>query len=388
MGNPSLTMLRLFLLQSVLTLLISIPLSAQAYEESQRVNTYLERGQSLDVLAELNLQNALSQGDKLISLTIKAQKTAQRSKLNVVLNGQSIEKLNLSEQLSTHTVSIPSGTNVNSLELRSRSAFVKLVKADLQEYIPPRPQSRPRPMPPRRPLPGDDYGQGSSRPGVVKARLMQNVYSGDTIKVRRTLKQHTGDNLMGKKLLKVVIRGESLDRYRTAQVQLLINGMPVGRPQALYGRAVMELPHWNRNIVGQDIRTVQVRVMGDIFVKVLKVKTVPKRVPGLNQVSINLNRTFWGPERIYLADLLRHQYGVDMNKDVEVVTLNISGQGKVVLKSNGMRLGSVQTGYRNTQGSIRVGNYATINDLVLKVRGTVTINNIRVKLRPQYSNWY
>lgn len=113
---------------------------------------------------------------------------------------------------------------------------------------------------------------------ILKARLFNKVvYGPTTIGIKRLVReQNYGVRLQGKKLKAVVVKASKLNYYGRGAVQVLIDGVPQGRRIKLseYTEKIV-IPIYGRSLIGRDIRTVRLKVFGDVQLKMvgLRLKT-------------------------------------------------------------------------------------------------------------------
>jgi hypothetical protein len=252
---------RLFMFQTVLTMVLAIPFSnahAQRHRPSpgpqpapmpapgygtqevkKQLNQYLYQGERINLIQSLGLHHELNSGKKLISVSVKAQSTQYNSSLKLIMDGQTIGHAQLTQQMGLKVFNIPAHTAPQKLKLAVvGGAYVKMAKASLSSYGP-------------GPGPGPQPGNGR-----LRAVLNQHISAQTILPVRRLIKeQNPGVQLRGKKLQKVILKASS--RRGRAQAQLLINGMPVGYSQTIpvqESRLVFQLDNYGPNIMGQDVK--------------------------------------------------------------------------------------------------------------------------------------
>jgi len=228
----------------------------QGQQVKAQVNSYLSQGQEIGVTRLLGLKQKIRQGKKIVSITVKAQSTQYNSKLVLKINGQRVEVKIVGTYLSQTTFQLPKlfPQDVVSIKVKG-SAFIKIVSAKVKQ----------------------NHGGGQSQSQVIKARINHYSMGYATIKVKQAIKQQTGTRLQGLKVDKVILKASS-QRGR-ALAQLVINGQKVGYPQQIpmgQTRMVFKLPSYNRNVIGQDIKTIQIDVKGRVEATMVGIKVKQK----------------------------------------------------------------------------------------------------------------
>jgi hypothetical protein len=223
----------------------------QGQQLKAQVNAYLSQGQEIGVTRLLALKQQMRQGKKIVSITVKAQSTQYDSKLVLKINGQRVEAKMIGTYLSQTTFQLPKlfPQDVVSLKVRG-GAFIKMVSAKVKQ----------------------NHG-GGQQSQVIKARINHYSMGPAVIKVKQAIKQQTGIRLQGLKVDKVILKASS-QRGR-ALAQLVINGQKVGYPQQIpmgQTRMVFMLPSYNQNVIGQDIRTIQIELKGRVQASMVGIK--------------------------------------------------------------------------------------------------------------------
>lgn len=380
MKGNLLPQVRLFLFQCLLTAIVALPMtSANAqyhggyggYGSQQpitsQVNSYLHEGDKINVNRSLQLQQVLQQGKDIVSLDVKAQSTQYNSKLVLVLNGQRLEAKVIGTYLNVTSFQLPKLMMGDKLVLKVKgAAFIKSLSAQVQS---------------QGPGPG---GQAQA----IKAQIHQQLYGPTTLQVRKLIKQYTGAQLKGKKVKKVIMRASSL-RGR-AQATLLINGQPVGYSQTLPTqptKIVFQLPAYGQNVIGQDIRSIQIQLQGrNMTVKMVGIKVAQggQGHGGMNSVQIQVQQRFQGPTRVSLSQLMGYGQQGQMHKQIEALTIVARGQGSIMVAGAGRGQGGIQVHGPTTQSLNLRGSYATASDLKLRIQGNIKIESIRIKFKSVY----
>jgi len=369
----SLAFARLLMIQSILTMLLAFPFAnaqaqGQVQVQRQQINSYYYQGDQINLNQQLGLAQLIRQGKKILSVSVKAQATQFDSKIVLKVNGQRIQAQMLSQSLSLKTFAVPYLSQGDQITFKVKGgAFVKVVKAEYKSRFP---------------------GGGQGQAQVLKAVINKQFRGNQTLPIKRLVQDYSGARLQGKKVLKVIVKASSRNGH--AKAQLLINGSPVGYEQTIpmnEQRLVFSLPAYGRNVIGQDIRSIQVQVIGNVHVTMVGIK-VKK---GLGQqgggqhnqdsVQVQVNRTFRGSERVSLQSLMGHNRP-NGQKQVESVTITAKGRGDIRIAGAGQSQGSMNVNSRYAQGqTVRVSGFATLQDLKLRVNGTLTIESIRIKFK-------
>jgi hypothetical protein len=380
-----LSLLRIFLTQVVLTLVLSLTIgeaNAQRHGGGNgagrggngphgpsqlgnpngdflSLNKYMYNGEKINLSQSLNLQG-------VSSLVIQAQATGHRSKLEIKLNRQTIQTISLSQYSSPQTVMLPMMSMNQRLILEvSGSAFVENIQAIKNIG------------------PGPGPGGQDRLVALMHGQLTQST----TLQVRKLIAQQNGQGvLMGKNLDKVVLVASSA-RGR-AQATLLINGMPVGYSQTIpthKQRLVFNL-QGRRNIIGQKVKSVEIQIQGRA-VTLNRVATIFKQGGGHHgggynrSVRVNVNQNFFGSQLVKLTQLIANPR-INMNAPVKKLIIDVAGHGNVMINGAGMRLGSIIAGggYGSLGESVHVNGAASANDIMMRISGRVTIKSITVEL--------
>ena len=224
----------------------------QVQQIKAQVNAYLSQGQEIGVTRLLKLKQKLRQGKKIVSINVKAQSTQYNSKLVLKINGQRVEAKIIGTYLSQTTFKLPKlfPQDVVSLKVKG-GAFIKTVSAKVKQK----------------------HQGGGQQSQLIKAQITHYSMGHATIKVKQAIKQQTGARLQGLKVDKIILKASS-QRGR-ALAQLIINGQKVGYPQQIpmgQTRMVFKLPNYNQNVIGHDIRTIQIEVKGRVQASMVGIK--------------------------------------------------------------------------------------------------------------------
>lgn len=378
---------RLFLIQCLMTMLVALPMAnANAQHNgsfgisglgqqpvTSQVNSYLQHGDQINLNRSLGLQQILRQGQDVLSISVQAQSTSYDSKLVLKLNGQRLQAQTISSYQGSTQFQVPKLQVGDQLVLKVRGgAYIQSVSAQVTS--------------PWGHGPGPGPGHGQVQP--IKARIHQQFYGPETLQVRKILKQHTGAQLKGMKIKKVIMKASSL-RGR-AQATLLINGQPVGYSQTLptqSTRLVFSLPQYGTNVVGQDIRSIQIQLRGrNMTVKMVGVRAVQQggHHGGMNSVQIQVGQRFHGSQRISLAQLVGYGQQINMQKEIEAITIVARGHGNIMVAGAGRGRGGISVQGPTTQSLNLMGAYVTGNQLKLRVSGNLVIQSIRIKFKSVY----
>lgn len=126
MSNTFSSMLRLFLIQCLLTMILALPFkdaAASTETITTKVNSYLYEGEEIDLKAEL----ALDEEEQVVELKVKAQGIENDATLNIVVNEETEYQVPLKEQMQTVKLNV--GKKIKSLAIKSSAAFVRSAKA-------------------------------------------------------------------------------------------------------------------------------------------------------------------------------------------------------------------------------------------------------------------
>ena len=382
--------LRLLTLQTLCLLALSIPVIANAQRpvpgpnrphrpdlpdvKVAHINKTLTRGMSLDVIRELGIQRELAMGKSLIALSVEGSPAPVGVRLTLSLNGQRIDEARLGRFNQEASLRLPSYIsdrdrlflNVdNPMHIRKISAHLSAPTS----------------------YPGPGGGYGDQDLNTLRATLNQQVYNYELLHLRQLISSQTGQNLQGLEVEKVILKASSASRYGSpAQAQLLVNGQPVGRAEYIderNERMVFELPRYSRNVIGQDIRTLQLEIRGDAHLKMVALKVKEEQRRGPRSLQVNVNRSFYSPERVRLSDLLARTPGARPNEEIEAISIVARGRGTIVVAENGFNtLGIINVSSSGARSESVAAGYSTLlRDVELRVMGNLTIESIRVKLK-------
>jgi hypothetical protein len=347
--------------------------SGYGVEESQAyVGQYMSQGQEIQLMQKLKLKQAVRQGKRVLSLKVAAQANGYNTKLVLKLNGQKIEAKLIGTNSYETVFAVPALVQHDSLSLKVRgSAYIEKVTATLKSTH-------------------TGGGQGGvNQNGVLKAVIHKTTQGTKILNVKQLVKSQNQVRLQGMKVKKVVMKASS--RRGNAKATLLINGSPVGYSQTIpmsQTRMVFDLNSYSQNIIGQDVRSIQIEVRGKVTTKMVGIKVAQHGQGGYNDsVSVNVNQTIYGSQRLSLASLLPYGSHVNQNKAIEAITIVASGKGMINVAGAGRGQGGVQVQGPTTQ-SIRVLGHTTLKNLMLRIRATgrkVVIEQVRIKFkRGQY----
>lgn len=139
----------------------------------------------------------------------------------------------------------------------------------------------------RQPVP-NPYPRSVNQVQVIKAKLFGQVIHGPSIiNLKKIIKdQNPRTVLQGQNLQAVVVKGVNLNYYGRGAVQLIINNQIIGRPVSLrqYDDKIV-LPVLGRSILGRDIQSIKLKVLGTI-----KIKMVGLRVKNRAIIAIEPGR--------------------------------------------------------------------------------------------------
>jgi hypothetical protein len=153
-------------------------------------------------------------------------------------------------------------------------------------------------------------------------------------------------------------------------------------------RMVFNLDSYSQNVIGQDINSIQIEVRGNVQTKMVGIK-VAQQGGGNgqggynNSVSINVNQTFYGSQRLSLANLVPYGSHVNQNRAIESITIVARGKGIINVAGAGRGQGGIQVQGPTTQ-SLRVIGHTTLKQLMLRIRATgrkVVIEQVRIKFK-------
>ncbi len=362
------------LLGTALSLIVAGPFAnakanaGEVQEITQQVSTYIERGDSLNIVQELNLKQSLRNGDSILKISVKAQATGMKSGMKLMVNGTVQEKVQINGQMQVVSFNMPMIANVQSLALAGKGLFVKKITAQIEKYQAPR-------------------GGGNGQQGVIKVQLNQLITGGDTLKVKQLVNIHTGQKLAGKQVAKIVLRGQILTRG--IKVQLLVKGNPVGMPQRLRSidgnKLVIQVPQH----VSTKKGALQIQVIrGQMHVSMMKVKLSKQGSAQNSTVIANVfQRTFRG-EYLSLKQLLsKANVHVNSNQQVESIKVIASGRGALKVISNWNQVGTLQITGPGSVDQVQLhSSLSTVGNIELKVEGRMIIEQVIVKLKNARSN--
>jgi hypothetical protein len=304
---------------------------------------------------------------------VAAQANQYNTKLVLKLNGQKIEAKLIGTNSYETVFAVPSLQEFDSLSLKIRgSAYIEKVSASLKSQYG---------------GDGNDGQGGINQNGVVKAHINQTTQGVHVYKVKQLIKSQNQVRLQGMKVKKVIMKASSL--RGNAKATLLINGSPAGYSQIIPmypTRMVFELSSYSQNIIGQDVRSIQIEVRGKVTTKMvaIKVATNDHGQGGYNNnVLVDVNQTVYGSQRLSLVNLLPYGTHVDRNKKIEAITIVARGRGIINIAGAGRGQGGVQVQGPTTQ-SIRLSGHTTLNSLKLRIRATgnkVVIQQVRIKFK-------
>lgn len=383
-----LSLLRLFLLQCTMTLILTLtmqdayaqrgggrggsrggngpgsgPVITQPSGNFLSVNQYMSQNDKINLSNKLNLLGA----DKLL---IKAQSSSWNASLELKLNRQTISVIQLSSHSQVKQVQLPMLQLNDKLVLKvNGQAYIENIEAVKQI--------------------GPGPGHGGNNVERFPVQLHGQFTASTTLRVKQLIAQQYGRGvLQGENLEKVVLVASSA-RGR-AQAQLLINGQTVGWSQTIpmqKTRLVFEVPG-RRNIIGSQVNTIQIKIDGRA-VTLNKVVVVTTEGRGghhggghgqMRNVGVVVNQSFYGSQRVSLSQLIGFQR-VNMNAPIRKLIIEVQGRGNVMVNGGGMRLGSITAFDRYSHGgdTIHVNGAASAQDIMMRVSGQLTIKKITIQ---------
>jgi hypothetical protein len=369
---------RLFLFQCLMTMVVALPMTSanaqyhggyggygQGQPVTSHVNSYLQEGDRINITLKLQLAQLMQQGKDLVSLSVKAQSTSYGAKLVLKLNGQRLQEKQIGSYLSDTQFQIPKLMMQDKLVVVVKGgAFIQSISGQVQS-----------PM-----------GSAPGHADVLKAQINQQIFGQDVLAVRQLVKQATGVQLKGAKVDKVLLKANSLRGH--AQAQLLIDGRPVGFPQTIQAqkqRIVFNLPKYARNVIGQDIQSIKIKIQGKLHVQMVALVLQQGRTHGsTDSVQIQVNQRIQGSQRLALSQLMGYGQQAHMQKQIEAVTIVAQGQGSIMAAGAGRGQGGIQVHGPTTQSLNLMGQSVTPAQLKLRIQGNIVIKSIRIKFKSLY----
>ena len=359
---------------------------------SERLNRYLNQGERIDLLRELRLSDAFRRGQQLVSLTVDAQGTQHGSKLMLIMDGQTIGQAQLSSRMDAAVFRIPAFTSPRELKLAVvGGAYLAGARAEVSS--------------PTSGSPSGGWSSPSQRV-TLQANMDQWLEGRQVVPVDDLIRRSNPSvQFRGMSLNKIILIAEARDqrrhgghggygrrgghgRYELATAQLLINGRPVGYPQTITERETslhFTLPDNRSNTLGEEITSVDLEITGSVHARMVVAELESNIVA---PVIARLNKSFYGNERLTMAQLLRSVPGVNTQTAVESITLVTRGRGKVTISSSmGTVQGMVEVSGRARPASIRVVDGSDLTQLALFIAGSVTIEEVRVNYQSRYSRY-
>ncbi|MCT4641067.1 MAG: hypothetical protein N4A33_02145 [Bacteriovoracaceae bacterium] len=338
-----------------------------------RVNRQMAHNTRIDL--QRALANKLRAGEKIKSIRIVGQSSAHNSKVILKSYGQTIGQVSLDYYGGPKLIPVPLHVAPSSLKLVVKGgAYLQRIVAGVVK----------------------DWGSGPM-PGqgqVVKALLDQHTYSTTIIPVRQVIKQQTGVQLRGLKAKKIILKAKAKGHYSNTTAQVLINGSPVGMPIYLstqMERRSIQLPAYQRNIIGDDIKSIKIKVQGQALVKMVGIKVKDmysgggygngqsSSTMGSGQVVVHTQQALYGRQTISLAQLVGHDYTVDMQRPIKKIVLTVQGSGTIKLSSAGYSNTVAQRANRNGKIVFNINNsMASVRSLALITRGNLTLEKVKI----------
>jgi hypothetical protein len=228
----------------------------QIYREFiRRQMRYFDR---LDVERELRLPRQ----SQILSLAVVASSNDRHAGLQLMVNGRSQgQSQNVSRFRSTIHFQLPSH-QFGALEIQALGdIYVEELIAEVALA----------PIPGPSPRPGRD---------VVLSIHQRSTHS-LRIPLLATARQQ-GHQVDGLRIESVIVDGESLGRFSSAEVSLIVNGQSIGFPQRLTLRGsqvVLPLDRFG-GVIGHDIRTIQLEVRGEAQINTVILDVARRPGPG------------------------------------------------------------------------------------------------------------
>jgi hypothetical protein len=226
----------------------------------------------------------------------------------------------------------------------------------------------------------------AARSEVIEQRYWQQFQGDNMIQVRQVL--NIGAQHNGKALEYVELTAQSF--AGRAQALLLINGNPVTAPQIIdqsYSTLRFELPTRGANVLGRDVQSIALRVVGNVRTDALAVGLISQSRPGprpgpmLPKVQVREpNVVITGTSSINLAQLLADaRYAGRRVQSVEIQGRSRNGNGRVSVCEH--------VGYRNDCRSVQtLGTTVTrthhfigaaiLEDLAIEAQGQLLISQV------------
>lgn len=330
----------------------------------EEVNQYYY-GQSLLRLRQLFDLDAQYRGYEIKKVELQAQSDWGQAQAQVLINSRPIGLVQfIANRRSISTFELPPGTiigdNVNGIQLQ--------LNGNLQVF---RVAITLAP---------------ASRTEVIEQRYWQQFQGDNMIQVRQEL--NLGFEHNGKSLEYVELTAQSF--AGRAQALLMINGNPVGSPQIInqdYSTLRFEVLTRGANVLGRDIQTVTLRVVGNVRTDKLAAgltsqnRPGPRPGPALPSVQVREpNVVVTGLSTINVAQLLADtRYAGRRVQSIEIQGRSRNGDGRVrVCEGLGFRTDCRSVQYLGT-AMTRTNHYiggARLEDLVIEAQGQLMITQV------------
>jgi len=240
-------------------------------------------------------------------------------------------------------------------------------------------------MRPGRPGPGNggNHGPGGHYQRDVVRKYIGRQYRKQILPLRQLL--GIGPEYRGRRVVAVIMNAST--RMGFGRAQLLVNGGGVGYPERVpeYNTRVRFEPRYGENIIGRDIRSLQIRLQGNFWVDSLAVRFAPEYDPFDPYLDPDMEE-FIG-EYVYNRDnfAIRQILGIGpryRGKRVKWVMMSVKaerGNVNATLFINGRPVGRPQP-IRNT------GRFSRTQDLVFRLNpgqnviGT-QVRSIQIQIR-------
>lgn len=236
---------------------------------------------------------------------------------------------------------------------------------------------------------GGGYGGQQTQAQTLQAQLRLHTRGHAQIAVMQEVRMATGVSLQGKKLLKVIVKASSMQGHASAQ--LLIDGMRVGYSKTISryeDRIVFDVPRYGQNIIGRDIRSVQIALQGNIQTKMVALKVQGSYMGGgqvPRVISMSTYERVRGSQRLSLEQLVGYNRALQ-GQLIQEVTIQAQGQGSIIAVARGQQLGSISVGSRSGMQTIRLYGDVVASDILLRMTGNMTVTSVQVKVARQYNS--
>lgn len=234
----------------------------------------------------------------------------------------------------------------------------------------------------------NDYNDYNPRPQQrapirLKAQLNERLTGQNTLKIKQIL--NIGQRFRGATLKKVILVAQT-DRGR-GKATLMINGYHVQQEQVgMYKSRITFFPNPNENIIGQEVRTIQIKLKGkfDVTKVVAVLEKKQQGHPdnsGQRQIAKRVNMSVYANSMLSLSNIMDTTRRENKKiVDTVIIDLEAGRRGEIKLCTKGYYQTCTRGKLVRGQQKVRfeLSGQQELGDVMVKTQGNMTLKKIKV----------